>query len=250
MSGLLEGKRALVTGGSRGIGRAIALEFAGEGAQVVVTYVSNDAAAAETTESLKKLGSEKAAALKGDAGDPAFAKTVAGYMKENLGGCDILVNNAGITDDGLLLRMKPESFDRVVATNLNGAFYMLREIAPLMVKQRGGRIINISSVSGIKGNPGQVNYAASKAGLIGLSLSAAKELGSRAITVNVVAPGFIRTDMTAALNGKQTEQSIAAVTLGRIGEPEDVAHLAAFLASEKAGYITGQVIAVDGGIIL
>ena len=248
MSDLLKGKRAVVTGGSRGIGRAIALEFASEGAEVLITYVGNDAAAEETVKMLKDAGCEKAASIKGDVSDAAFAKDVAKYMKENFEGVDILVNNAGITDDGILMRMKTESFDKVVSTNLNGAFYMIKELSPMMVKQREGRIVNISSVAGVKGNPGQANYSASKAGLIGLTLSVAKELGVRNITVNAVAPGFISTDMTAALNENQMEQSIAAITLGRAGEPSDIAHTVAFLASEKASYITGQVIAVDGGI--
>ena len=248
MGTLLEGKRAVVTGGSRGIGRAIALDFATEGAEVIITYVGNDNAAEETVKLLKAEGSERAASLKGDVSDDAFASTVAKYMKENFEGVDILVNNAGITDDGILLRMKTESFDKVISTNLNGAFYMLKELTPMMVKQRAGRIINISSIAGVKGNAGQVNYSASKAGLIGMTLSAAKELGSRNITVNAVAPGFIYTDMTAVLSDAQTEQSIAAIALGRAGEPSDIAHTVSFLASDKAGYITGQIIAVDGGI--
>lgn len=248
MSDLLKGKRAVVTGGSRGIGRAIAMEFASEGAEVIITYVGNDAAAEETVKMLKEAGSEKAAALKGDVSNADFAKDVSKYLKENLEGVDILVNNAGITDDGILMRMKTESFDKVVSTNLNGAFYMIKELSPMMVKQREGRIINISSVAGVKGNPGQANYSASKAGLIGLTLSVAKELGVRNITVNAVAPGFISTDMTAALNENQMEQSIAAITLGRAGIPSDIAYTVAFLASEKASYITGQVISVDGGI--
>ena len=248
MGDLLKGKRAVVTGGSRGIGRAIALEFALEGADVVITYIGNDEAAAETVKMLEDAGCKKASSLKGDVSDAEFAKSVAAYMKENFEGVDILVNNAGITDDGILMRMKAESFDKVISTNLNGAFYMLKELSPMMVKQRAGRVINISSVAGVKGNPGQVNYSASKAGLIGMTLSAAKELGARNITVNAVAPGFISTDMTASLNEKQTEQSIAAIALGRAGEPSDIANTVAFLASDKAGYITGQVLSIDGGL--
>ncbi|MDR1795897.1 MAG: 3-oxoacyl-[acyl-carrier-protein] reductase [Clostridiales Family XIII bacterium] len=247
---MLQGKSALVTGGSRGIGRAIALAFAAQGAQVAIADYGDDAVAAEAVALLKEAGSARAFSLKGDVSDPAFAKEAAARMKEDFGGCDILVNNAGITDDGLMLRMKPESFDRVVAINLNGAFYMTKELSALMVKQRSGRIINMSSVSGVKGNAGQANYSASKAGLIGLTKSAAKELGSRGITVNAIAPGFINTSMTALLTEEQMARSVSAITLGRAGEPEDIAELALFLASDKASYITGQVIAVDGGLVL
>jgi 3-oxoacyl-[acyl-carrier protein] reductase len=250
MSEKIKGKRAVVTGGSRGIGRAIALALAEAGADVCITYHGNEASAKETTRLLEEAGAHAPIALKGDAADPEFAKTVAAHMKDIFGGIDILVNNAGITDDGLLMRMSSEAFDQVVRTNLNGAFYMLREATPFMLKQRAGRVINISSVAGVKGNAGQVNYAASKAGLIGLTLSAAKELGSRGITVNAIAPGFIDTDMTKALTDKQREDSIERVALGRAGKPEEVAALAAFLASEEAGYITGQVISIDGGLLI
>jgi 3-oxoacyl-[acyl-carrier protein] reductase len=243
-------KRAVVTGASRGIGRAIAIALAEAGAEVCITYHGDDEAANETIRLLGEAGARAPIALKGDVADPEFAKMVVVHMKDIYGGVDILVNNAGITDDGLLMRMSPESFDRVVRTNLNGAFYMLREISPLMLKQRAGRVINISSVAGVKGNAGQANYASSKAGLIGLTLSAAKELGSRGITVNAIAPGFIDTDMTKALTDKQREDSIERVTLGRAGKPEEVAALAAFLASEAAGYITGQIIGIDGGLLI
>ena len=171
-------------------------------------------------------------------------------MKETYGGVDILVNNAGITDDGLILRMKPESFDKVVSINLSGAFYMLKEMSTLMLKQRNGRIVNLSSVSGIKGNAGQANYSASKAGLVGLTLSAAKELGSRGITVNAIAPGFIDTAMTKALSETQWENILKQIASGRAGTPEEVADLICFLCSDKAAYITGQVIAIDGGLIM
>jgi len=163
---------------------------------------------------------------------------------------DILVNNAGITDDGLLMRMKTESFDKVVAVNLSGAFYMLKELTPFMLKQRAGRVVNISSVAGLKGNAGQANYAAAKAGLVGLTLSAAKELGGRGITVNAVAPGLIDTEMTRNLSEARLNNAIAAIAVGRTGEPEEVAALVCFLCSEKAGYITGQVIAIDGGLVM
>jgi 3-oxoacyl-[acyl-carrier protein] reductase len=248
--GILENKTALITGGSRGIGLAIALEFAREGAEVAIADYAPDEANAEAVAQLVAAGSEGAFALRGDVSDPEFAKEAAARMKESLGGCDILVNNAGITADGLVLRMKPEDFDRVLRINLNGAFYMLKEFGALMLKQRGGRIINMSSVSGVNGNPGQANYASSKAGLIGLTKSAAKEFGPRGVTVNAIAPGFINTPMTQKLSEKQIESSLAQVPLGRMGEPEDIAHLAAFLASDKASYITGQVICVDGGIIM
>jgi 3-oxoacyl-[acyl-carrier protein] reductase len=232
--GLLEGKKAIVTGGSRGIGFAIALEFAGEGAEVVIADYATDEANAEAVEKLKAAGSAKAFALKGDVSDPEFAKEAAAHMKDAFGGCDILMNNAGITADGLILRMKPEDFDRVIRINLNGAFYMTKEFSTLMVKQRSGCIINMSSVSGVNGNPGQANYSSSKAGLIGLTKSTAKELGARGVTVNAIAPGFIDTPMTRKLSEKQIESSLERVSLGRMGNPEDIAHLATFLASDKA----------------
>ena len=247
---MLEGKKAVVTGGSRGIGRAIALEFVREGADVCITYATNEEASKETLSLLSEAGALFPFALKGDAADEGFAKEVAACMKDTFGGADILVNNAGITDDGLILRMKPESFDRVVAANLSGAFYMLRELSPFMLKRRAGRIVNISSVAGVKGNAGQANYAASKAGLIGLTLSAAKELGGKGITVNAVAPGLIDTDMAKALSEAQLAQSLQAIAAGRLGRPEEVAHLVCFLCSDKAAYITGQVIAIDGGLVM
>jgi 3-oxoacyl-[acyl-carrier protein] reductase len=248
--GLLEGKKAIVTGGSRGIGLAIALEFAREGAEVAIADYAADEANAEAVEKLKAAGSAKAFALRGDVSDPGFAKEAAARMKEAFDGCDILMNNAGITADGLILRMKPEDFDRVIRINLNGAFYMTKEFSTLMVKRRSGCIIKMSSVSGVNGNPGQANYSSSKAGLIGLTKSAAKELGARGITVNAIAPGFIDTPMTRKLSEKQIESSLDRVSLGRMGKPEDIAHLAAFLASDKASYITGQVLCVDGGIVM
>jgi 3-oxoacyl-[acyl-carrier protein] reductase len=246
--GILTGKNAIVTGGSRGIGLAIALAFAREGAEVAIADYADEADNAAAVEQLNAAGSKEAFALRGDVSDPDFAREAAACMKETFGGCDILMNNAGITADGLILRMTPDAFDRVLRINLNGAFYMLKEMSALMVKQRSGHIINMSSVSGVRGNPGQANYSASKAGLIGLTKSAAKELGSRNITVNAIAPGFINTPMTQKLNEKQTADSLAAIAMGRAGEPEEVADLAVFLASDKSAYITGQVIEIDGGI--
>jgi 3-oxoacyl-[acyl-carrier protein] reductase len=249
MGNLLEGRNAIVTGGSRGIGRAIALDLAAHGANVLITYVSNDAAAAETAEALALKG-VKASTVKGDVADSAFAAEAAAKAVELFGGIDILVNNAGIVKDKLLLRMSPEDFDDVVRTNLSGMFYMIKSVTPVMTKARYGRIINLSSIVGINGNAGQVNYAAAKAGVIGLTKSIAKELGSRNITANAIAPGFIDTDMTANANEKQMEAALQSISLGRKGTPEDVAHLATFLASERASYITGQVIGVDGGMVI
>ena len=247
---ILSKKRAVVTGGSRGIGRAIALALAGEGANVCITYKDNDAAAKETLALLEQAGALYPIALKGEAGDENFAKEVAIHMRDIFDGVDILVNNAGVTDDGLIVRMKTESFTNVMAANLNGAFFMLRELTPFMLKNRYGRVVNISSVAGLKGNAGQANYAASKAGLIGLTLSAAKELGSKGITVNAVAPGLIDTDMTRALSEDRLKQALSTIAARRAGKPEEVADLVSFLCSEKAGYITGQVIAIDGGLVI
>jgi 3-oxoacyl-[acyl-carrier protein] reductase len=246
----LEGKRAVVTGGARGIGRAIALALAKEGAEVCITDISDDESARETIKNLGEAGCMFPFMLTGDVTDTGFAKEVAIHLKDIYGGVDILVNNAGITQDGLIMRMKPESFDRVISVNLNGAFYMIKELSPLMLKQRSGRIVNISSVSGLKGNAGQANYSASKAGLIGLTLSTAKEFGSKGITVNAIAPGLIDTVMTKALSEEQRENILAQISSGRFGEPEEVAALVCFLCSEKAAYITGQVIAIDGGLIM
>jgi len=245
----LQGKTALVTGGSRGIGRAICLALAACGANVAVNCAGRADAAARTAEECAALG-VRALALQGDVADEAAAAALVQRTAAELGGIHILVNNAGITRDGLLLRMSDADFDAVLDTNLKGAFHMLRAAARPMVKQRWGRIVNISSVVGLSGNAGQANYAASKAGIIGLTKSAAKELGSRGITVNALAPGFIETDMTAGLPQALREAMLAGIPLGRPGQPEDVAQAAAFLASPAAAYITGQVLAVDGGMAM
>ena len=249
MEKLLQGKKAIVTGGSRGIGRAICLAFAGEGADVLFTYVSNDDAASETAAMIEAAGA-RCLRLRGDGRDPGFAAMAAESAVSELGGVDILVNNAGITRDGLMLRMKPEDFDDVISANLSAAFYMTSAVSKFMIKARSGRIINMASIAGVRGNAGQTNYAASKAGIIGLTLSAAKELAPRGITVNAIAPGLIDTDMAAALTDEQRERTVKQIGLGRLGSAGDVADLVVFLASDRASYITGQTIGIDGGLVL
>lgn len=246
---MLNGKSAVITGGVRGIGRAIAEEFCRKGADVLLCYRSNEEAARKTAEELKQYGT-RVELIKGDVSDPAHAEETAKFAKEQFGKIDILVNNAGITKDKLLLKMTPSDFDEVVQANLSGSFYFLQAIAPVMIKQRGGRIINISSIVGVKGNAGQVNYSASKAGIIGMTLSAAKELGKRGITVNAVAPGYIETDMTEVLTEDQKKTMLDIISLGRAGKASDVANAVAFLASDSAAYITGQILAVDGGMAM
>jgi 3-oxoacyl-[acyl-carrier protein] reductase len=238
---------ALVTGGSRGIGKCIAETLAAQGFQVLLTYVSKPEEAETVAESIRTAGGQ-ARALRLNVGDP---EEVAAFFKNEVKDkvrLDVLVNNAGITKDGLLIRMKDEDFARVVSVNLQGAFSCSREAAKIMSRQRCGRIINITSVVGQMGNAGQANYCSAKAGLIGLTKSAAKELAARNITVNAVAPGFIETDMTRALADNVREQYLSAIPLRRLGSAQDVADAVAFLASDKAGYITGQVIAVNGGL--
>lgn len=244
---MLKGKSAIITGGVRGIGKAIAAEFCKNGADVVISYRSNEEAAKQTALELEQYGT-KVITVKGNVADPNHAEELVKIAKENFGRIDILVNNAGITKDMLMMRMSPEDFTSVIETNLNGTFFCTKAVTPVMVKQKAGTIINLSSVVGVKGNPGQVNYAASKAGIIGLTLSAAKELGRRNITVNAIAPGFIDTEMTEVLTEEQRGKMLEAVSLGRLGKPEDIAKTAVFLASEGGAYITGQVIGVDGGI--
>lgn len=243
----LTGRNALVTGGSRGIGRAVCLELARRGANVAVNYAGNARAAEETAAACRELGVQ-AFAVQADVSDSAAAEAMVKAVIERFGRLDILVNNAGITRDKLALQMKNEDLDAVLDTNLKGAFYCMRAAYRPMMKQRYGRIVNLSSVVGLRGNPGQANYAASKAGLIGMSKSIARELASRNVTVNLVAPGFIGTDMTAVLPEAAREALLKSIPMARLGQPEDVARAVAFFATEDAGYITGQVLCVDGGM--
>ena len=241
-------KTVIVTGGSRGIGRAIATTFSKKNYNVVINYAGNDAAAKETEESCRQAGAEDVLLFKGDISDEKTAEEIVAKALEKYGQIDVLVNNAGITRDNLIARMSSEDFDSVIATNLRGAFLMTKYVTKPMMKKRYGRIVNISSVVGVHGNAGQANYSASKAGLIGMTKSTAKELASRNITVNAVAPGMIATDMTDALSDAQKEAINSQIPAKRMGEPEDIANAVAFLADENSSYITGQVIGIDGGM--
>jgi 3-oxoacyl-[acyl-carrier protein] reductase len=245
----LEGRGALVTGGSRGIGRAICLELAAQGAAVAVNYHTTPAGAHEVVEQIRAAGG-KATAISGDVSDGEQAAALVKQAVDELGGLDILVNNAGITRDGLLMRMSEDDWDAVHRTNLRGAFLVTKAALRPMLRARGGRIINISSVVGVMGNAGQANYAAAKAGLIGFTRAVAREVSSRGITVNAVAPGFIETDIIKGMSDEAVEWAKGQIPLGRMGTAGDIAPLVAFLASPGAGYITGQCIHVDGGMVM
>lgn len=246
---MFKGKNVVVTGGSRGIGRAIAIEFGKKGANVVINYVSSDAEAEKVAEEIKSLGGN-AILVKGDVSSFEEGKKLIDETVKVFGTIDILINNAGITKDGLIMRMKEEHFDKVIDINLKGVFNTCKSAVSHMLKQRSGKIINISSVVGVVGNAGQANYAASKAGVIGLTKSIAKEVGARGITVNAVAPGFIKSDMTDVLSEKVKDGMLGLIPLNRFGNVENVARTVVFLASEGGDYITGQVINVDGGMVM
>lgn len=245
----LRGQAALVTGGSRGIGRSIALTLAQYGVKVAVNYSGSEDAARETVERIAELGSE-GIALRGNVGSVEQAESLVKETLNTWGRIDILVNNAGITRDNLIMRMKEEEFDQVIETNLKGVFNCLKAATRPMMKQRYGRIINISSVVGVTGNPGQANYSAAKAGIIGLTKSAARELASRGITVNCIAPGFIDTDMTRQLSEEVRADLAKGIPLARLGLPEEIASAVLFLSSEGAAYMTGQTLHVDGGMYM
>lgn len=245
----LTDKIALVTGGSRGIGRAIALELARQGARVAVNFVSQEAGAQAVAEAIRSAGGE-AMTVRADVGDAAAVETMVEAVTAQWHRIDILVNNAGITRDTLLVRMTEDDWDAVLGTNLKGAFLCTRSVLRPMMRQRWGRVINLSSIVGVRGNPGQANYAAAKAGLIGFTKSIAKEVASRNITVNALAPGWIESDMVAAVPENLRQEALNRIPAGRLGVPEDVAGVVAFLASDAASYVTGQLIGIDGGMVL
>jgi 3-oxoacyl-[acyl-carrier protein] reductase len=247
--GLLEGKIALVTGASRGIGKAIALALADAGANVMITFRNSSAEAAQVVEAITQKG-RTSAAFQSDAADFNRSKEIVEQIVTSNARLDILVNNAGITKDGLLMRMNEEDWDTVIATNLKSVFNFSKAASRPMMSQRSGKMINITSIAGVIGNAGQANYAASKAGIIGFTKSLAKELGSRNIQVNAVAPGFVETDMTAKLTGEQRKKLEEVIPLKRTAAPGEIAAVVRFLASDEANYITGQVICVDGGMVM
>ncbi|OON88273.1 3-oxoacyl-[acyl-carrier-protein] reductase [Oribacterium sp. C9] len=243
----LNGKTAIVTGASRGIGRAVAVELAARGCNVVVDYAGNQNAAEETVKLCQEAGVQ-AISVCADVSDENAVNELIAKTQEHFGSIDILVNNAGITRDNLMLRMSAEDFDEVISKNLRGAFLMTKYAGKIMLKQRSGRIVNISSIVGLHGNAGQANYSASKAGIIGLTKTTALEYASRGITANVIAPGFIDTDMTSSLPDKVKETMLSRIPAGKFGQAEDIAKAVAFLASDDARYITGQVLGIDGGM--
>lgn len=246
---MLKGKIALVTGAAKGIGRAVALALAEEGATVIVNYNGSRERAEQTAEEIKALGAD-GRVYQCNVADTQATLAMVKEVTAEYGRLDILVNNAGITRDNLIMKMSEEDFDEVINANLKGCFNTIKAVSRQMLRQRAGRIINITSVSGILGNAGQANYAASKAGIIGLTKTMARELASRGITVNAVAPGFVDTDMTQVLSDSVKEAATAQIPLGRFGKPEDIANMVAYLASEKGAYITGQIISVDGGMAI
>lgn len=245
----LDGKVALVTGASRGIGHAIALKLAAAGADVAVNYSGSEDAAQATVDAILALG-RKAIKVKANVGNADDVAAMVATVHETFGHIDILVNNAGITRDGLLMRMKDSDWDDVININLKSVYLVTKAVSKIMMKQRSGKIINMTSVVGVTGNAGQANYSASKAGVIGFTKTCAKELASRGITVNAIAPGFIHTDMTDVLPDKVKDAMVEAIPLHRMAEPDEVANVALFLASELASYVTGQVINVDGGMVM
>lgn len=246
---MVVGKNVLVTGASRGIGRAIAVELASKGANVAVNYAGSEDKAIEVVNKLKEIG-VKSFKIQADVSDESSVQTMVKDVIDTFGSLDVLVNNAGITKDNLLMRMKEEDFDQVIHTNLKGVFLCTKSVTRQMMRQRSGKIINIASIVGVTGNPGQANYVAAKAGVIGLTKSTAQELASRNILVNAVAPGFISTDMTDALTDDQQKAILEKIPLAKLGKPEDVANAVRFLASADADYITGQTIHIDGGMVM
>ncbi|AMM92428.1 3-oxoacyl-ACP reductase [Peribacillus simplex] len=246
---ILEGKKALVTGASRGIGREVALELARQGADVAINYSGSETKANEVVEEIKALG-RKAFAIQCDVANSDSVTSMIKEVIEQFGRVDILVNNAGITRDNLLMRMKEEEWDSVINTNLKGVFLCTKAVTRQMMKQRSGRIINMASIVGVSGNAGQANYVAAKAGVIGLTKTTAKELASRGITVNAIAPGFISTDMTGELPEDVRKAMLDQIPLARFGDPKDIAAVASFLASEASKYMTGQTLHVDGGMVM